>query len=221
MTQENAATSSSSPRYGRREFLRRAFRVSGKIGVGGGALTGLVAIGHGRDLPRGARGEMGVLRPPNSRPEAEFLAECMRCTLCADVCEPQCIRLFGPEAGASQGTPYILPVEAGCTMCMKCGPACPTGAIEPMQRMEETDMGVAVVDERLCVSHNGTGICGACHTMCPLHNRAITLDYRDAPTVHAEVCTGCGLCEEVCIVDERSGIRAIQVQSKRRMKAEA
>ncbi len=78
-------------------------------------------------------------------------------------------------------------------------------------------MGVAVVDEHLCVSHNGTGICGACHTVCPLRNRAIEQDYRNAPIVHADSCTGCGLCEEVCIVDERSGVRAIQVQSERRL----
>jgi ferredoxin-type protein NapG len=78
--------------------------------------------------------------------------------------------------------------------------------------MEEAEMGLAVVDERLCVSLNGTGVCGACHTICPLRNRAITLDIRNAPKVHEDECVGCGLCEEVCIVREP---RAIYVRTDR------
>ena len=65
---------------------------------------------------------------------------------------------------------------------------------------------------RLCVSHNGTGVCGACHTICPLKNRAITQNMHNAPEVHPDHCTGCGLCEEMCIVKDR---RAIRVKSER------
>jgi len=74
-------------------------------------------------------------------------------------------------------------------------------------------MGVAVVDERLCVSHNGSGACAACHTACPLRNRAITQGIRNAPTVHAEHCVGCGLCEEACIVYDRKAIRVVTERS--------
>ena len=74
-------------------------------------------------------------------------------------------------------------------------------------------MGTAVVDDRLCVSINGTGVCGACFTACPLRGKAITQTMRNAPEVHAEYCTGCGLCEEFCIVDDRKGLRAIQVHT--------
>ena len=58
---------------------------------------------------------------------------------------------FGPAAARA------------CTLCLKCGEACPTGAIVPLVEKDEARMGEAVVDERLCVSHNGTGVCGACH----------------------------------------------------------
>ena len=200
---------------GRRTFLRRMVGVTGEAGAAGGVLTGFMAIRRGRGAPLGARGEQGILRPPHSLEETDFLSVCIRCTRCSDACEAQCIRMFGPEAGTWHGTPYILPVENGCTMCLKCGDACPTGAIQASATKEDIRMGVAEVDKRLCVSHNGSGICGACHTACPLKNRAILQDYRNAPEVAADVCTGCGLCEEACIVRDRTGVRAIQVRTRR------
>ena len=201
----------------RRGLLRALGRRVMEIGVGAGLLEGFLAVRRGEMPPAGARGALGVVRPPGSVAEREFLARCVRCTRCADACEAQCIRFFGPEAGALQGTPYIMTADAACTMCFKCGPACPSAAIEPVVGREEAmrppaKMGTAVVDERLCVSHNGTGVCGACHTACPLRNRAITQNARNAPVVHPELCTGCGLCEEMCIVRDR---RAIQVFSTR------
>jgi len=178
-------------------------------------LAGALALRKGHAMPAGARDGLGIVRPPGSLDAPAFLASCIRCTRCADACEPACILLFAPEAGAMQGTPHIVPIDRGCTLCLKCGEACPTGAIGPLEAKEEARMGTAVVDERLCVSHNGTGVCGACHAACPLRNKAITQGLRNAPVIHTEHCTGCGLCEEFCIVDERPGLRAIQVTTKR------
>ncbi|MBI5366196.1 MAG: 4Fe-4S dicluster domain-containing protein [Planctomycetes bacterium] len=158
----------------------------------------------------------GLVRPPGALDEAAFLAACIRCTLCADVCEPRAIRLFGPGAGHLQGTPYIRPETAACNLCLRCGPACPTGALLPLAQKTLARMGTAVVDEALCVSTNGTGICGACYTVCPLRGKAITQGSRFRPTVHPAVCVGCGLCEEACIVKRD---KAIRVFSPRRIGA--
>ncbi len=196
----------------RRDFFRQTAASAGRLGLAAGVLGGFLSLRQSRATPTGARGALGMVRPPGSLSESEFLARCIRCTRCSDACEAICILLFGPEAGPSQGTPYLLPGDRGCTMCLACGPACPTGAILPLDQKREVAIGVAVVDERLCVSHNGTGVCGACHTVCPFRNRAITQDFRNAPVVHPEFCTGCGLCEEVCIVRDR---RAIQVKTGR------
>jgi MauM/NapG family ferredoxin protein len=166
--------------------------------------------------PSGARGSLGIVRPPGALDESAFLSRCIRCTRCAEACQARCIHLFGPEAGGLQGTPYILPSRRGCNLCLACGPACPTEALVPVDSREGVSIGVAVVDERLCVSHNGTGICGACHTVCPLRDKAITQDQHNAPVVHAESCTGCGLCEEACIVRDR---RAIRVKTARNWQA--
>jgi ferredoxin-type protein NapG len=193
----------------RRGFFRRLLRGTAQAGAGAGLLLGFEEMHHGRSEPLGVRGALGMVRPPGSLEEADFLARCIRCTRCADACEAACIRLFGPEAGELGGTPYIVPAEAGCTLCLACAPACPSAAIEVLEAKADARMGVAVVDERLCVSHNGTGICGACHTACPLRNRAITQDFRNAPIVDVEQCVGCGLCEEICIVRDRRAIRVV------------
>jgi MauM/NapG family ferredoxin protein len=178
------------------------------------AVVGLVAVlrrGAGVPPPPAAR-RRGLLRPPGSVPEADFLARCIRCQRCSDACEAGAIRLFEDDGSRLAKTPHLIAEDRGCTLCLKCGPACPTGAIVPLARPADSRMGVAVVDERLCVSHNGTGICGACFTVCPRRGQAITQDLRNRPVVHADACVGCGLCEEACIVD---GDRAIRVASDR------
>lgn len=76
-------------------------------------------------------------------------------------------------------------------------------------------MGVAVIDERLCILYVGmgqSGVCGACHTACPLRNQAITME-ANRPVTHSEFCVGCGLCEAACVVKDR---RAIQVRTPRK-----
>jgi len=209
---DNNNTSQESNAVGRRAFVQKAASACGRLALSAGALTVFLALRAGKAAPSETRGALGIVRPPGSKDEDDFLALCIRCTRCADACEPQCIRLFGPESAGLQGTPCIVPETRGCTLCLKCGEACPTGAILPLKTKEEARIGTAVVDKRLCVSHNGTGACGACHTICPLRNKAITQGIRCAPTVHEDHCTGCGMCEEVCIVRDR---RAIRVKTDR------
>ena len=205
MTSENRETD-------RRNFFKRVGRSVGQAALGSGLLVGFLHLRKKRTEPVEARGRLGLLRPPGALAEPDFLAKCIRCTRCADACEAQCILLFGPEGGKHQGTPYVFSNVKGCTMCLMCGDACPTGALVPLTDQRDVKMGVAVVDERLCVSHNGTGVCGACHTVCPFRNKAIVQDLRNAPVVDPNFCTGCGLCEEVCIVRDR---RAIEVKTTR------
>ena len=193
-------------------FFKQIKWVAARTAVAGGVLAGFLSLRSSRVAPAGARDSLGMVRPPGARDEKEFLALCARCTRCADSCEAQCLLLFGPEAGDLQGTPHLIPDDRACTLCMKCGETCPTGAIRPLEKKDDVRMGVAVVDKRLCVSHAGTGVCGACHTICPLRNRAITQDFRNAPVIHDDRCVGCGLCEETCIVRDR---RAIRVQTDR------
>lgn len=143
------------------------------------------------------------LRPPGALPEEQFLDRCIRCGQCGETCPNRTIKYFGFENGLSSAdTPYIIPREKGCILCMKCGDVCPTGAIQPIKReaeaiLENVDMGIARVDEQLCLSFQGKS-CGVCYRACPLADIAISVGFMEQPHV-TDQCVGCGLCERSCI----------------------
>lgn len=189
----------------RRRWIGRCVHT---FAVGGflAGLAGLFRLGAGHRhtaRPRIDEKTEYSLRPPGALSEREFLSRCIHCYLCQDVCPPGCIQMK-PDGEADRHTPYIVARVKACTLCLKCGEICPTGALQPLSRKEDVHMGEAAVDEQLCVSHLRTGACGACFTICPLRGRAITQGLFNAPYVHPEHCTGCGLCEEVCIVPYRA-----------------
>lgn len=143
------------------------------------------------------------LRPPGALDEEQFTERCIRCGQCGEACPNRSIKFFDMENGlASYGTPYIIPREQACILCMKCGDVCPTGAINPIKReaediLSQVNMGIARVDESLCLSFQGKS-CGVCYRACPLQDIAISVGWMEQPHVTAE-CVGCGLCERSCI----------------------
>jgi len=201
----------------RRQWFRYLGRAE-KAVLAGGVFAGLGAFLRlgSRDRftarPRENEQPEYTFRPPGAGTKSDFLSRCIGCYLCQDVCPVGCI-LMKPATETDRHTPYIIPRLKACTMCLKCGEVCPTGALQPLQEKTDVRMGVAQIDESLCVSHLRTGVCGACFTACPLRGDAITQGLFNAPTVHPESCTGCGLCEEFCIVSYRA-IRVVPSDGK-------
>ncbi|HNN89850.1 MAG TPA: 4Fe-4S dicluster domain-containing protein [Giesbergeria sp.] len=139
------------------------------------------------------------LHPPGAlKDDAAFVAACIGCGLCGEVCPPRCIRFHGRDGAGKVNTPYINPEEKGCTLCNKCMAACPTEALVETP-LNDIDMGIAQIDRAACYPWVDRGICGACVSVCPLGERAIGFEmWNQYRPVIKDGCVGCGLCVEVC-----------------------
>lgn len=152
---------------------------------------------------QGVKGETAkLLRPPGAGDEMSFLAACARCGKCAEVCPLGCIEIAHGEAGLSMGTPYMTPLEHPCDLCMKCTEVCSTGALKKIPK-EEVRMGVAVIDNDLCIARRDDD-CQTCYRTCPQYGKAIKLEKRKYPVIDPDYCTGCGMCEHVCLGDPKA-----------------
>ena len=194
-------------RKSRRDVLLDGARLAGGACAAG---FGLVALARqSAALPAQA------LRPPGALPEEDFLAACVRCGLCVRDCPYDTLMLADLGDGPANGTPYFLARETPCEMCddVPCARVCPTGALDrDIPSIEDATMGVAVLIHRdTCLNLKGLR-CDVCYRVCPVIDKAITLETsRNSrtgkhamfePVVHADACTGCGKCEEACVLEE-------------------
>ncbi len=139
------------------------------------------------------------LRPPGAlSDDNRFIASCIGCGLCGEVCPPKCIEFHQRDGGSQASTPYIDPEQKACTLCAKCMQVCPTDALTEVP-LREIDMGIAQIDRSACYPWVDTGICGACVSICPLGESAIDFElWNQYRPVVRQGCVGCGLCVEVC-----------------------
>jgi ferredoxin-type protein NapG len=196
---------------------RRQFFTTAARAAGGACLFGL---GLGALTRHGAEAGTVALRPPGALAEADFLAACVRCGLCVQDCPYHTLTLAEAGAGVPVGTPSYTARKVPCEMCdtIPCVKACPTGALAPgLTDITKAKMGIAVlVDHESCLNWQGLR-CDVCYRVCPLIDKAITLEElhnqrtgmhaRFLPTVHHDLCTGCGKCEASCVLE----IAAIKV----------
>ena len=154
------------------------------------------------------------LRPPGAADEDRFLSACIRCDLCIRDCPYDTLKSSVLGDGGVPGTPYFSARDIPCEMCeeIPCVVACPTGALDPaLQNIDDAEMGTAVlINTSTCLSIQGLR-CEVCYRVCPLIDEAITLRTHIntrtrahatfVPTVDPEKCTGCGKCEQACVLD--------------------
>jgi len=141
-----------------------------------------------RELP-----PVPVLRPPRAAEERQFLELCTRCGDCISACPYGSIRHAPMRLRDAGDTPMIVPMERGCEMCedTPCVSACETGALHPSLPVI---MGKAKIVPH-CLNYHGEE-CRLCVDKCP--EEAIEFDDEHKPFVKQDLCTGCGLCQEVC-----------------------
>lgn len=154
--------------------------------------------------------------PPGAGGVARFLDRCTACQLCVSACPTHVLQPAFLEYGfAGVMKPHLVFDHAFCNFeCRRCGEVCPDGAILPLALEDKklVRLGVAHIDYRKCVvKANGTD-CAACSEHCPTQ-AVSTVPYGDnlrLPTMHPELCIGCGACEYACPVRP---VRAITVKA--------
>lgn len=190
----------------RRRFIRESAALACGVGIAAGALA--LHARQVKSLPP------GVLRPPGALPEEQFQGACIRCGLCVRDCPFDILHLARLGQPLAMGTPYFVARERPCEMCddVPCVVACPTGALDKsLTDITQARMGLAVlIDHETCLSWLGMR-CEVCYRACPLIDEAITLESQHntrtdrhavfLPVVHSEACTGCGKCEQACVLE--------------------
>ena len=183
--------------------------------VGAACAAGLAGLGLASYTRQASSLPAYAIRPPGALEESEFLGACIRCGLCVRDCPYDTLRLAQPGEDVALGTPYFVAREVPCEMCddIPCVPACPTGALDhSLTDIDDSRMGLAVVvDQESCIAFRGLR-CEVCFNVCPVRGKAITLEMQHnarsgkhalfIPIVHSSDCTGCGKCEQACILEE-------------------
>ncbi|MAD43352.1 MAG: ferredoxin-type protein NapG [Arcobacter sp.] len=205
-------TGKKSPISDRRRFFLTIARATGLAILGGLTWSAYVSEVTATKL---------ILRPPGALEEKDFLATCIKCGMCVEACPFDTLKLAKPGDNKPLGTPFFEPRDIPCYMCpdIPCVPVCPTDALDIFSVQNDkkelditkADMGVAVIDDNACIAFWGIQ-CDACYRACPLLGEAISIEYTKnertgkhafmKPIVHADVCTGCGMCEKACVTDK-------------------
>jgi len=147
------------------------------------------------------------VRPPGSRPEARFLALCLRCGECIKACPTNALAPSGVFTGLNGlFSPHLLAKRGPCEPeCNRCGQVCPTGAIANLTLSEKrwAKMGTALVLKKSCLAWAEDRRCVVCQEVCPYGSISLVQEPGltvPAPVVQAARCFGCGYCEYHCPV---------------------
>jgi ferredoxin len=177
------------------------------------------------------RVDPALIRPPGALPEREFLERCVRCGECMKVCLTHGLQPTLLEAGLEGlWTPRLVPRLGYCEYnCTLCGQVCPTQAIRrlPLEVKRRVRIGLAAIDTSRCLPYAFQTSCIVCEEHCPLPRKAIWFDEREVvtrdgalrrvkqPKVAIDLCTGCGICETKCVVQDLPAIRVTSANEDR------
>jgi len=184
-----------------------------------------------------------LVRPPGALDENAFLARCIRCGECMQVCPANAIHPALFQAGLEgMWTPVVAPRIGYCQPnCVLCGQVCPTGALWEFTAREKgwrgdarapgarpIRIGTAFYDRGRCLPWAMATECIVCQEWCPTSPKAIYLREADVagpggdtparlrqPYIDPALCVGCGACEYACPVADRAAVHVTSVGESR------
>jgi ferredoxin len=198
------------------DVSRRRFVYSS---VGSIVTLGLIKTGFHNVISAGQ-----MVRPPAALPETEFLDRCVRCQECVKICSSTggCLQPSLLESGwEGIWSPIVNARHGYCEYnCNLCGQVCPSQAIHPLDldTKKRIRMGTAYFDKSRCIPWYRGEDCLVCEEHCPLPEKAIKFDIREArrpdgamrivkfPYVDESLCIGCGICVTKCPVEGPGGL---------------
>ena len=171
--------------------------------------------------------QRGVIRPPGSVAEDEFLRRCIKCDQCIRVCPTNVLQPALFEAGLEGlWTPIMISKMGWCELnCTLCSQVCPTGAIREISIVEKLGIGpfegkgpvktgTAFYNRGRCLPWAMDTSCVVCEEVCPVSPKAIFTRNVEAtnrwgdiielkqPYIDPVKCIGCGICEHECPVKD-------------------
>lgn len=207
---------------------RRRLLTAGIVGLSGGMLFKANPLSGERSY------NPELIRPPGSVSEDEFLERCVRCGECMKVCPTNVIQPCMLEGGLEGlWTPVLKTGFSYCEYkCSMCTEVCPSEAIRPLSLKEkqEIKIGLAEINPKSCLPYAYSRACQVCYEQCPLPEKAIWLeeavvpDYRGNqvpvkyPHVNADLCIGCGICQNKCPVSNKDAIKVTSIGETRHFK---
>jgi polyferredoxin len=163
-----------------------------------------------------------LIRPPGTN-NHDILSHCLRCSECVKACPTHGLQPALTEGSlAGLWTPILIPRLGYCDYsCNTCGQICPVQAIPPLSLNDKRTqvIGKAYIDQNRCIAWSDHLDCIVCQEMCPLPEKAITLQVGhweladgemidiQLPQVNRQACIGCGICEYKCPVSGEAAIR--------------
>lgn len=123
-------------KHDRRDFIKQVAVVGAFVAFGG--IGTIIA-------PKLKASDI-FLRPPAALDEDDFLATCIKCGQCVQVCPYHTLSLLDITKGHLVGTPFVEARGRGCYLCdlLPCVLACPSGALEHrISEAKDVKMGVA------------------------------------------------------------------------------
>lgn len=136
----------------RREFVKKAVVVGAFVTLGG---IGAVIV------PK-LKASAIFLRPPGAVDENDFMATCIKCGQCVQVCPYHTLSLLDINQGHLVGTPFVDARERGCYLCdlLPCVLACPSGALDHRaSEAEDVKMGIAFLKRAdTCFAFRGENV---------------------------------------------------------------